>query len=175
MPMTHDRTRRSGAHPAVAEVSALIGDRGRAAMLCALLDGEKLSAGELARCAELAPNAASAHLAKLIAGGLLVVKASGRQRFYTLASVNVARAMEALAVISRPAKILALSQSYIAEDLRSARSCYDHLAGRLGVAVTESLVEKRMLVPDAGASYAVSAIGDEFFSSLGIDLNKSRR
>lgn len=160
--------------PAIAQIAALIGDPGRAAMLCALQDGEVASASELAHCAGLAPNAASAHLAKLVAGGLLEVSAKGRQRLYRLSTANVARAIEALAVIAKPVRIVALSQSRIAEDLQCARSCYDHLAGRLGVAVTESLQRKHILEPMHDLAFDLTKRGERFFTELGIDLGEAR-
>lgn len=156
--------------PNVAEVAALIGDPGRAAMLFALLDGRRLSAGELAYRAGVSPTAASAHLAKLVAGGLFQVERSGRQRLYGVASADVGRAIEALAAIARPAKIVALTQNTIATELRIARSCYDHLAGRLGVGITEALVARRMILPDGPREYRVTRSGDRFFTDFGIDV-----
>jgi len=151
-----------------------MGDPGRAAMLCALLGGAELPAGELAGRAGVAANAASAHLAKLVAGGLLQVRASGRQRFFRLAGENVGRAVEALAVIAPPAKIVALTQSRISNELRAARTCYDHLAGRLGVAVTTELVRRRILTPGRGIDYDVTADGETFFASLALNLASVR-
>ena len=141
--MSRKREISRSADPGVATVAALIGEPARAAMLCALLDGGERPAGELALLGAVAPNAASAHLAKLVAGGLIVARTEGRQRLFRLAGPNVARAVEALLAIAPPPKIVALSQSRVAGDLRAARSCYDHLAGQLGVAVTEALVAAR--------------------------------
>jgi DNA-binding transcriptional ArsR family regulator len=157
------------ADPRVASVAALIGEPARAAMLCALLDGGERPAGELALLGTVAPNAASAHLAKLVAGGLIVARTEGRQRLFCLTGPNVARAVEALLAIAPPPKIVALSQSRIAGDLRAARSRYDHLAGHLGVAVTEALVARGALVPDAQA-YRLTGRGTDFFTSLDVDL-----
>jgi hypothetical protein len=98
------------------------------------------------------------------------VRVEGRQRLYRLAGPNVARAVEALLAIAPPPKIVALSQSRVAGDLRAARSCYDHLAGQLGVAVTEALVARGALVPDAQA-YRLTGRGAEFFTSLDVDLD----
>jgi len=161
--------------PGVAEVAALIGEPARAAMLLALLGGEERSAGELALRAALAPNAASAHLSKLVAGGLLAVRVVGRQRLFRLAGADVARAVEALSVIAPPANIVALTQSRIAVDLRAARSCYDHLAGRLGVAVTDALVARGAIAPDDDCAYRLTAQGDAFFAALGVDVESARR
>ncbi len=168
------RVARRSPDPNVAEVAALIGDHGRAAMLFALLDGRQLSAGELADRAGVSPSAASAHLGKLVAGGLLLVERSGRQRLYRIAAADVGQAIEALAAIAKPAKIVALTQNAIASELRIARSCYDHLAGRLGVGLTEALVIRRAIEPDGARGYHVTRAGDRFFTALGIDVAEAQ-
>ena len=159
--------------PGLASIAALIGEPARAAMLCALLDEGERPAGELALQGAVAANAASAHLAKLVAGGLIVARTQGRQRLFRLAGPNVARALEGLLAIAPPPKIVALSQSRAVGDLRAARSCYDHLAGQLGVAVTEALVARGVLVPEA-QTYRVTRDGADFFASLQIDLEPLR-
>lgn len=161
------------ADPGVAQPAALIGDPVRAAMLCALLDSGELTAGDLARRGAVAPNAASAHLAKLVAGGLLAVRPSGRQRLFRLAGGPVARVLEALAAIAPPVRIVALSQSRISEELRAARTCYDHLAGRLGVAVTEGLARRGVLVADADG-FALPRKGAAYLIALGVDVDAAR-
>lgn len=160
--------------PDVSAVAALIGDRARATMLAALFDGRELPASELAYRANLAPNAASAHLGKLVSGGLLRVRTSGRQRLFSLTSANVAHALEALTFIARPAKIVSLSQSRIAADLRLARSCYDHLAGQLGVAVTDALIDRGIIAPMRDSAYRLTVLGEAFFTQFGADLEKAR-
>jgi DNA-binding transcriptional ArsR family regulator len=160
--------------PGIAEVAALIGEPARAAMLCALLEGAELAAGELAAHARLAASAASAHLSKLTAGGLIVARTAGRQRLFRLAGADVARAVEALLVIAPPVKVVALAQSHVAHDLRAARSCYDHLAGRLGVAVTEALVARGSIAAAAGGEYRLTAPGAAFLQSAGVDVAAAR-
>jgi len=159
--------------PPIATVAALIGEPARAAILCALLGGDERSAGELAMQAGVAANAASAHLAKLVDGSLLTCRTVGRQRLFRLAGPNVARAVEALAAVAPPAKIVTLSQWRVAGDLRTARSCYDHLAGQLGVAVTEALVARGAIALD-DCEYRVTAGGNVFFAELGIDVEAAR-
>jgi DNA-binding transcriptional ArsR family regulator len=161
------------AEPGIASVAALIGDSARAAMLCALMDGGELTASDLARRGAVAPNAASAHLAKLVAGGLLAVRASGRQRLFRLASAPVGHAIEALSAIAPPPRIVGLSQSRISEELREARTCYDHLAGRLGVGVTEALAKRGVLIARAD-DYALSRKGAVVLAELGVDLDGAR-
>src|SRR5579862_5417753 len=136
---------RPSAEPDVAATAALIGDPVRAAMLYALLDGRELSASELAFRGSASAQAASAHLAKLVAGGLICARSAGRQRLFRLASSSVGHALESLAAIAPPVRVRALDQDVTMHRLRAARSCYDHLAGRLGVDVTERLVEQKML------------------------------
>jgi DNA-binding transcriptional ArsR family regulator len=169
--------RSAGRHPVdpdVASIGALIGDRTRAAVLFALLDGRELPASELAFRAGTSPTAASAHLAKLVSGGLLVVASSGRQRLFRLASPDVADAIEALAVIARPEPVVALSQSTALSRLREARSCYDHVAGRLGVAFTDVLLERKALRP-CEEEFNVTRAGEAFFAALDIDLDAARQ
>jgi DNA-binding transcriptional ArsR family regulator len=164
---------RRAADPNVAEIGALIGDPARAAMLFALLDGRQLPASELAFRAGASPQSASAHLGKLVAGGLLVATAVGRQRLFRLASPDVAHAVEALATIARPTPIVALSQTTTMQRLREARSCYDHLAGRLGVAVTDHFVERGTMTL-SGDAFAVTPRGERFFRTLEIDVARAR-
>lgn len=164
---------RHPADPDVAATAALIGDHNRAAILFALLDGLELPASELAFRAGTSPTAASAHLAKLVAGGLLRVRIFGRQRLFRLASADVAHAMESLSVIARPQAIVALSQSTAVARIREARSCYDHLAGKFGVAFTDALL-KRKAVRLADKEFIVTRSGEALFEALDIDVEAAR-
>ncbi len=156
--------------PRIASVAVLIGDRARAAMLCALFDGGERTAGELAYRANVSPNAATAHLTKLRAGGLVAMRPEGRRRFFRIANADVARALEALAVVAPPTPVTGFSQARISHELRYARRCYDHLAGRLGVAVTESLMERSFITPVRNESFRPTPVGEVFFAELGIDM-----
>ena len=125
--------------PNVATVAALIGDTGRPAMLAAIVGGRAQPAGALAAVAGMSPPAASAHLAKLTDGGLLTVEREGRHRYYRLAGPGVASALESLAcLVGQPIRPGAM-RAPKARALRHARTCYDHLAGELGVAVATAL------------------------------------
>lgn len=165
---------RHRADPNVAEVAQSIADPVRCAMLFALLGGSELAAAELAARGGASPQAASGHLAKLVERGLLVVRARGRQRLFRLASSDVGRAMEALAVIARPPAIVALEQNATIRRLREARSCYDHLAGRLGVAVTEAFVECGA-IRNSGDGFRLSRDGETLFLAQHIDVDSARR
>ena len=145
-------------NPNIARAAALIGDASRAAILMHLLDGRMLLASELARLAGITPQTASAHLSKLVEGGLLVMESHGRHHYFRLASSEVAQALEALAIISPPAKISSLRQSDEARSLRFARTCYDHLAGTVGVALTDQLLQLGWIEP-LDQNYQITAAG----------------
>jgi DNA-binding transcriptional ArsR family regulator len=163
----------------VAVPAALIGDPTRAAMLIALLDGEARPAGKLAYAAGVSPQAASNHLAKLVAGGLVTVQPSGQQRHYRLASSRVAEAIEVLASLAPPIGDLERGTSRSSRDLRFARSCYDHLAGQLSIAITIALVSSGVLSDAAegtaeAKSYEVTEAGCAWFDRLGIRVQDIR-
>lgn len=124
----------------IAVVAALMGEPARAAVLMALLDGRALAASTLAAEAEVAPSTLSEHLARLVGGGLITVEPSGRHRYFRLAGPEVATALEALARLAPARPVRSLRQGTHAEAIRRARTCYDHLAGRLGVAICDALV-----------------------------------
>jgi len=131
--------------------AALIAEPTRAAMITALLDDRPLAAGELARVAGVSPATASAHLARLLGGGLVTMIKQGRHRYYQLAGPEVAAAMEALAHLnSTPVPVRSLRESRDAAALAQARTCYDHLAGRAGVALLEALLAQGILAPAPG-------------------------
>ena len=155
-----------------AEVGALAGDPARAGMLRALMDGRALTASELAHVAGITPQTASGHLARMAAAGLLSVEKQGRHRYHRLASPAVAQMIESIMqVASVPGSTpppLVVGPKEVA--LRMARTCYDHLAGRLGVALADALVGRGHLelASDGGL---VTDAGIEFFGHVGIDLN----
>src|SRR5437764_597181 len=137
----------------IAPAAALMADPARAVMLLALLDGRPLAASELSRLAAVSPPTASAHLAKLLDGGLVTVVRQGRHRYYRLAGHQVAVAIEALSQLAAPAPVCSLRQSRRAAPLAEARTCYDHLAGRAGVELLDALLRAGMLT-EAGRAGA---------------------
>ena len=151
----------------------MIGDPTRAAMLGALLGGESLPAGELARRAGIAPATATSHLARLVEHGLLVRRHSGRHRYFALASADVAAALEALGRITPSRRDAAATERAPNGSIRFARTCYDHLAGVLGVMVTERLLERQLIV--GHDPYEVTAAGAAWLGSLGVDVDQLRR
>jgi len=136
----------------VVPAASLIAEPTRAAMITALLDDRPLAAGELARLAGVSPATASAHLARLLNGGLVTMIKQGRHRYYHLAGPEVAAAMEALAHLGNatPVPVRSLRESRDAAALAEARTCYDHLAGRAGVALLEALLARGILTPAPG-------------------------
>jgi DNA-binding transcriptional ArsR family regulator len=146
----------------------LLGDPGRAAMVLSLMDGLALPAGELASIANVAPQTASGHLARLIDGGLLSVERQGRHRYYRLSSPEVADAIEALLVLTARPK--SRERTVTAGSLAHARTCYAHLAGWLGVQIAEELDRRGLLRVSGPKHYTVTAPGRTWFESLGIEI-----
>jgi DNA-binding transcriptional ArsR family regulator len=158
--------------------ASLLAEPTRAAMLTALLDDRPLAAGELARLAGVSPATASAHLARLLGGGLVTVVQQGRHRYYQLAGPQVAAAIEALAQLSPISPVRSLRESKEAAALAEARTCYDHLAGRAGVALLEALLARGILAPQAHTDpvrYAVTATGAAAFGAFGLDIGVLER
>jgi DNA-binding transcriptional ArsR family regulator len=157
--------------------AALIGDPVRAAILSMLCDGRAHPAGALACAARVSPQCASNHLAKLTEGGLLAVETEGRHRYYRLATPQVAAAIEALACIAPAIRSLENPRTSRARSLRFARSCYDHLAGRLGVAVLAEAEARVYLVASNQASkrYVITAVGKHWLKRSGLTLTHLNR
>lgn len=163
--------------PDMIEVASLIGEPSRIAILLSLLGGKSLPASELARAARITPQTASAHLSKLVEGGLLVHETYGRHRYYRLARAEVAQALEALSVIARPKPVRSLRESDQVKAMRYARTCYDHLAGEIGVALTDRMLELQML-EEKGKDFLLTDVGKNKLLELGVDIepvDKSRR
>ncbi len=155
------------------EVASLAGDPARAAMLHALMDGRALTASELARVAGITPQTASGHLAQMTAAALLQVEQQGRHRYHRLATPAVARMIESIMQVASAAKMTAMRPPPVTGPrdtaLRAARTWYDHLAGRLGVAIVEALVSGGHveLTHDAGL---VTDSGVALFKQIGIAM-----
>jgi DNA-binding transcriptional ArsR family regulator len=155
--------------------AAAIADPARAAMLDALLDGAPRSAGALAREAGVAASTASHHLGRLLDAGLIVVEPDGRRRAFRLARPEVADALEALALICPPRPARTLRRATRAEAERAARTCYDHLAGKLGVAVCDALIEAGAIAPNGGREFALGPGAADAFAALGVALPPAGR
>jgi DNA-binding transcriptional ArsR family regulator len=157
----------------LAFIARLVGEPSRATMLTALLDGRALTAGELATSAGIGAPTASAHLAKLLDGGLVTMTAQGRHRYYRLAGTEVASALEALAAVSPPKPVNTLRASAAAHGLRPARYCYDHLAGELGVRIYYHVVAIDGLAMTADG-LTLTAAGEAWFAACGVDVDRAR-
>lgn len=158
--------------PDPSEPAALIGDPARAAILTALLDGRAWTASELCLQAGVGAPTTSAHLAKLVAGGLIAVVAQGRHRYYRLAGREVAAALEALMKIAAHTAPRKRQPGPRDAAMRRARTCYDHIAGELGVALFEGMQRARW-IRDDGEGWALTPKGKaSVVSDLGIDLAK---
>lgn len=153
----------------LAAIGTLLADRTRATILLTLLNGGLTSASALAERAGVSRPLASAHLRKLTDGGLLAVEPHGRQRLYRLSSQAVADALEVLILLAPPLVVRSLRQANEGIALRHGRLCYDHLAGRAGVALTRALVAGGWLEPSDG-DFSVTAAGADRFRALEIDV-----
>jgi DNA-binding transcriptional ArsR family regulator len=169
---TRDRTRDPQA-PGLAALAGLIADETRAACLLALLDGRAWTAGELARHAGVAPSTLSEHLGKLVTGGLLAEERQGRHRYVRLAGARVAQLVEDLAAQVAPDAVRrprTLKEAGAGSAMARGRTCYDHLAGRLGIALTDALTGRGLLRQDTG--FALTDTGLGWFESVGIGLDR---
>ena len=156
------------------EVAALVGDTARATMLAALMGGQALTSSELAELGHISRPTASEHLAKMVAARLLTVTQKRRNRYYRIASPLVAQMLEsikAVAALETPARY----QPRSAQDdaLRFARTCYDHLAGHLGVAIADAMTARKYLLLDEDGG-AVTPDGERFLREFGIALDAGR-
>jgi len=156
----------------IAVPAALIADPARASILMALMDGRAHPASTLAYAANLSPQAASNHLAKLLDGGMVLVESEGRHRYYRLARPEIAAALEALQTLAPRVRAIDEPRSPEARRLRAARSCYDHLAGQLGVAIAQAMEARGLLSAPAnepaGKLYGLTEAGARWFAELGI-------
>jgi DNA-binding transcriptional ArsR family regulator len=153
----------------VAALAAVIGEPARAKILLTLTDGRALPATVLAGEAGVAPSTASSHLACLLEAGLITCHPQGRHRYYRLAGPQVGELLEALARLSPPAPVRSLREGTRAAALRAARTCYDHLAGRLGVEIFGRMIARGDVVGGDGRHYLDQAVHDRF-SAEGHDL-----
>jgi DNA-binding transcriptional ArsR family regulator len=162
-------------HPdaAVSAIAAAIGERARARMLYCLVDGHARTSTELAAVADVTPSTASVHLQRLKTQRLVKVFAQGKHRYYSLEGANVASALEALSVLAGGSRDAFVPST--PNRLRAARTCYDHIAGTLGVSLHDRF-EARGWLSGAGAdnAYNLTPDGAKAFEALGIDIEATR-
>jgi DNA-binding transcriptional ArsR family regulator len=154
----------------IAAVAAVLADPGRARMILALGDGRALAATTLAAEAGVAASTASVHLAKLVDAGLLQVERHGRHRYYRLTGPHVSELLEALARLAPAAPVRSLREGARAHAVRSARTCYDHLAGQLGTAIMGTLIDQDVLAGGDG-TFDSGGSGRDRLSSPGWDYD----
>jgi DNA-binding transcriptional ArsR family regulator len=182
-----------GGDAEIAEVGALLGDRTRCRVLMALGDGRALPASVLADEAGVSRPTASGHLARLVAAGLLAVETSGRHRYYRLAGPEVGQLLETLVRLAPAGPVRSLREGNRAARLRAARTCYDHLAGRLGTGLMGSLLRTGALEGGDGVhrpetarrdrlaghghdvDYVLTAPGRDLLDGLGVRMPQGRR
>ncbi|AKG36827.1 ArsR/SmtB family transcription factor [Paenibacillus durus] len=153
----------------VAMIASLVSETSRAAILTVLLDGKFHAASELAYMVGIQPQTASFHLAKLVNANVVAVEKQGRHRYYGIQNQEVAQVMESLLSIAPPIEIKSLKQSSEDKALRYARTCYDHLAGSLGVQLTNTLLRTGILREEK-EEFTVTENGKKFFTSFQIDF-----
>jgi DNA-binding transcriptional ArsR family regulator len=160
----------------IAEVASIIGEPARAAMLTVLMDGRALTATELAGVAGITPQTASSHLARLIGAELVTVEKQGRNRYHRLAGPFVAQLLESLMqhTTGGVARQSVPRTGPRDEAMRRARTCYDHLAGRLGVAIADALVARGHVEIDDEAGLITEG-GAAFLARIGIALPEAGR
>jgi DNA-binding transcriptional ArsR family regulator len=180
MPQTNenDKLQKNGNANQFSSITSLIGEPARATMLWKMLEGKAFTATELAVSADVSAQSASMHLTKLVNAKLLAVATQGRHKYYRLASAEVAYVLESISNLVPNDKLITEESKEISQhDIKYCRTCYDHLAGRVGVALTDRL-EKKKIIVSAGQEFDVSSAGAKWFGALDIsvdDLRKQRR
>lgn len=157
----------------IASIAALLGDPARANMLTSLMDGRALTVSELARAAGVALPTASGHLSKLHAAGLLAAEKQGRHRYFRLSGPDVAQVLEGLMGLAQRTGAVRVRTGPRDAALRTARVCYDHLAGERGVALMQALVGQGWISDDVRP--VVTAAGRRHFAQAGIDMEALER
>jgi DNA-binding transcriptional ArsR family regulator len=160
--------------PDASTIASLISDPSRAAILTALMDGRSHPAGDLAYAANIKPQTASFHLAKMLEANVVSLEKQGRHRYYRIENFEIAKALETLLALSPQPKVNSFKQVTENESLRLARTCYDHLAGKLGVKLMDALVDKGYIIEKSN-DILITKDGEIFFESFGIRLDFVRK
>lgn len=161
-------------YPNISYIAKLIAEPTRAVILDCLMNNQALPASELAYLAQVSNPTVSSHLSKLVDGNLLTVEQIGRHRYYRLANEEVAEVLEKLGTIAPPVLVHSLRQSDQLKQVRYARTCYDHLAGELGVKITQALLD-REIVTLGDREYVVTEKGGEWFLQFGINIREASK
>ncbi|KAF2325795.1 winged helix-turn-helix transcriptional regulator [Flavobacterium daemonense] len=156
------------------KTSSLIGDPTRASILWTLMDGRAFTATELAVSVNTSPQNISMHLGKLLDADLLCVEKQGRHKYYRFSNKEVAYALEAMASLVPKPEVSLKNKPENYPPIKFCRTCYDHLTGKIGVAVTDSLLEQEIIVEKNNA-FEISKEGEKWFSDLGINLEEAQK
>lgn len=155
----------------ISKVDLLLRSDSRVYILSYLLDGKAYPASELAHVAKIKPKTATYHLSKMQEEGILSIEKHGKHSYYRIFNSEISKILESLLVISPQEKIKTLRQSSQSNEFRRARTCYNHLGGKLGVAITNSLLDKGYLIKN-DLYFHITKTGQEFFKEIGIDINE---
>ncbi|WP_088051150.1 ArsR/SmtB family transcription factor [Virgibacillus dakarensis] len=158
----------------VAKVATLVSESSRAAILTILLDGRFHPVSDLAYMVGIKPQTASYHLAKMVEADVIDVETHGRHRYYGIRNQEIAQVMESFLQIAPPVEVRSLRQSFEEEALRRARTCYDHIAGSLGVKLTNALLENQFL-REGQKEFHVTTEGEAFFSEMQIEISQLKK
>jgi len=156
------------------KTASLIGDPVRASILWTLLDGRAFTATELAIVANTSPQNISMHLGKLLEANLLSVEKQGRHKYYRFSGKEVAYAVEAIVNLIPKPDVSSKSKPENYPPIKFCRSCYDHLAGKIGVAVTDSLLLQKLII-EKNNTFEISSKGEKWFSDFGINLEEAKK
>jgi DNA-binding transcriptional ArsR family regulator len=159
-------------YPNISYIAKLIAEPTRAIILDCLMNGQALPASELAYMAKVSHPTISSHLSKLVDGNLLIAEQHGRHRYYRLANEEVAEVLEKLGTIAPTVQVRSLRQSDQLKQVRYARTCYDHLAGQLGVKIAEGLLDREFVTLEDG-EYVVTEQGKKWFFQFGINIEEA--
>ncbi|MDY7220884.1 winged helix-turn-helix domain-containing protein [Halalkalibacterium halodurans] len=161
-------------HTNLSLVASLVSDDSRGAMMTVLLDGRFHTATELALAANITPQTASFHLTKMVEAHLVAVEKQGRHRYYGIVDSDVANVLESLLAIAPPKEIHSFNQATEDHALRFARTCYDHLAGHVGVQLMESLLQNQFIF-ETENGFSITDKGERFFSDFQVNLEELRK
>ena len=156
------------------KTASLIGDPTRASILWVLLDGRAFTATELAVSVNTSPQNISMHLGKLLEADLLCVEKQGRHKYYRFSNKEVAYAVEAMANLVPKPEVSLKNKPENYPPIKFCRTCYDHLAGKIGVALTDSLLEQKIIIEKNNA-YEISPEGEKWFSRFGINIEEAQK
>lgn len=161
-------------NPDISKIATLLSDRTRSTILLSLMDGSIHPATELAHLAKVKPQTASFHLHKMLEANLVCVEKHGRHRYYKLISSDVAKIIESMLALAPEPPVKSLRDSREKSAIHFARTCYDHLAGYIGVQITNSLIQQGM-VKRENLNFDVTPEGIHFFNNLGINLEEQKK